>query len=215
MSNQYPQQPQQPNWGQQPTQPGYGYPPQPGYPQPQPPRKRKVGKTLGIIGGAFVGIIVIAAIAGGGGDSGSDDKASTVTATSPAADVPAEQDAPAVEEAAEPEPAPETPVKITAKKTTFAKSILADSTNYTSVQVTVTNNSDEEISVNPLYFAITDTDGTKHTAELAADENQIDTVKLAPGENVTGAITGKGKFTAKTVTYTDGFFSESIRADVS
>jgi hypothetical protein len=208
MSQQYPQQPQQPNWGQQPTQPGYGYP------QPQPPKKRSTGKILGIIAGVFVGLIVIGAIAGGG-ESSSGDKASTVTATSPAAEDPEQKTPEAEEAAAEPEPAPEAPVKITAKKAPFAKSILAQDGNYTSVKVTVTNNSDETISVNPLYFSITDTDGTKHSAELAADENQIDTVKLAPGENVSGSITGKGKFTAKTVTYTDGFFSDPIRVDVS
>lgn len=106
MSNQYPQQPQQPNYGQQPTQPGYGYPQQPGYPQPQPPKKRSIGKILGIIGGAFVGIIVIAAIAGGGDDSAKDDsskdKAAVVTSDKPkaAAEEPAADDKPAKEEPA-------------------------------------------------------------------------------------------------------------------
>jgi hypothetical protein len=214
MSNQYPQQPQQPNWGQQPTQPGYGYPQQPyGQPpfQPQPP-KRKTGKILGIIGAVFAGLIVIGAIAGGGEDF---KEPSSKPSSSPAAVEKDDAAEPVAEEAPEPEPAPEEPVKITAKATTFAKSILADNGNYTSVKVTVTNNSDETISVNPLYFAITDTAGTKHTHELAADENQIDTVKLAPGENISGVVTGKGKFTAKAVTYTDGFFGDSIRADVS
>lgn len=81
--------------------------------------------------------------------------------------------------------------------------------------MTIANNSDEEISVNPLYFSITDTGGSKHTAELAEDKNQIDTVKLAPGENITGTVTGKGSFTAKYVTYTDGLFGDGIRANVS
>ncbi|MEV0556249.1 hypothetical protein AB0I27_22705 [Streptomyces sp. NPDC050597] len=91
MSNQYPQQPQQPNWGQQPTQPGYGGPQQPyGQPpfQPQPPKKRSVGKILGIIGAVFVGLIVIGAIAGGGGDStdnSNKDKAAAVTSDKPKA----------------------------------------------------------------------------------------------------------------------------------
>ncbi|MFI7357298.1 DUF4352 domain-containing protein [Streptomyces avidinii] len=86
---------------------------------------------------------------------------------------------------------------------------------YTSVSVTITNNSSKPIDVNPLYFAITDTNGTKHMAELGADEDQIATVELAPGENVSGAITGKGAFTAKTVTYTDGLIGKGVRADVS
>uniref|UniRef100_A0AAU2JIH3 TRAM domain-containing protein n=1 Tax=Streptomyces sp. NBC_00049 TaxID=2903617 RepID=A0AAU2JIH3_9ACTN len=50
---------------------------------------------------------------------------------------------------------------------------------------------------------------------MAVDEGQIATVELAPGENVTGTITGKGAFTAKTVTYTDGLIGDSVRADVS
>lgn len=114
MSNQYPQQPQQPNWGQQPTQPGYGYPQQPGYPQPQPPKKRSIGKILGIVAASFVGLIVIAAIAGGGDDSkdaSSKDKAVAVSSDKPkaaaddkAADEPAEEapaEAPVKEEKTE------------------------------------------------------------------------------------------------------------------
>lgn len=50
------------------------------------------------------------------------------------------------------------------------------------------------MEVNPLYFAITDTNGTRHTFVLAADENQSDTVDLAPGENVSGTVTVKGPF---------------------
>lgn len=105
MSNEYPQQPQQPNWGQQPTQPGYGYPQQPGYPQPQPPRKRSIGKILGITAAVFVGLIVIGAIAGGGSDDSTDtsnkDKAVAASSDKPkaaaedAADKPAEEKAPA------------------------------------------------------------------------------------------------------------------------
>ncbi|WP_328428056.1 hypothetical protein [Streptomyces sp. NBC_00443] len=99
MSQQYPQ---QPGYGapQQPTQPGYGYPQQPGWgaPPPQPP-KRKTGKVLGIIGGVFVGLIVIGAIAGGGDDStdsSNKDKAIAATSDKPkaaeeAADKPADE----------------------------------------------------------------------------------------------------------------------------
>jgi hypothetical protein len=115
MSDQYPQQPQQPNWGQQPTQPGYGYPQQPGYPQPQPPKKRSIGKILGITGGVFVGLIVIAAIAGGGEDgdkkdSGSD-KAAAVTSDKPKA---ATDDK--AEELAKEEPAAEEKTEAPAKE---------------------------------------------------------------------------------------------------
>lgn len=210
---QQPQPPQQPGWnGQQ--QPGWGAP-QPGYGQPQflpqPPKKSKTGKIIGFSCLGVIALFVLLGIIGLVATSGgSDDKTGTSTPASNSAETPKKNEAPS-----KAKPAPATPVKITAKKTAFSKSILADGTNYTSVLVTVTNNSDKEIDVNPLYFTITDTNGTKHTSELAADEKQIDTVKLAPGENISGTITGKGAFTAKYVTYTDGIFGDSMRADVS
>ena len=202
MSQHYPNQPQQPDWGPQP--PTWG---------PPPPPRRSTGKIVALTIGGVLALLLVIGIIGAAADngSGSDDKPTTVTASSPAADKPAKQK----DTAAEPEPEPDAPVKVTAKETAFAKSILADSNGYTSVKVTVTNNSDDEISVNPLYFAITDTDGGKHTSELGMDENQIGTVKLAPGENVTGVVTGKGKFDAKYVTFTDGLFGEALRANVS
>ncbi|MFJ3835513.1 hypothetical protein ACIPY6_08340 [Streptomyces sp. NPDC090054] len=69
--------------------------------------------------------------------------------------------------------------------------------------------------MNPLYFTLTDTSGGKHTVELGVDEDQIGTVELAPGENITGTVTGKGKWTAKSVSYTDGLIGKAVRADVS
>ncbi|MEF9909440.1 DUF4352 domain-containing protein [Streptomyces sp. P5-A9] len=162
---------------------------------------------LGIVG-PFVLIAVVAAVASGGDDN---DSAST---TKPAATQgSAKQDQPE-EEPAKKEQKKE-PVTVTAKKTDFKKSILAQGDDYTSVKVTITNNSKDDIDVNPLYVTITGTDGSKHTAELGVDEDQLDTVKLAPGEDVTGTITGKGAFDAKYVTYTDGLIGDSVRGDVS
>ncbi|NEC67377.1 DUF4352 domain-containing protein [Streptomyces sp. SID9727] len=202
MSN---QQPQQPGWGQQPTQPGWG---------PQPPApKKSTGKIIGFgclgIIVLFVLIGIIAAIA----TSGDDSKKDSPPTKEPAASAPAETKKP--EEPKKEEPAKKEPVTVAAKKVAFKKSILAQNDNYTSVQVTITNNGKDEIDVNPLYVTITDTDGRKHTAELGMDEDQLDTVKLAPGENVMGTITGKGKFDAKYVTYTDGLIGDSVRGNVS
>ncbi|MFF6987017.1 hypothetical protein [Streptomyces sp. NPDC010273] len=64
MSNQPPYPPQQPGWGN--GQPPYGQPPF----QPEPPKKRSVGKVvglgcLGIIGLFIVIVIAVAAIGGG------------------------------------------------------------------------------------------------------------------------------------------------------
>ncbi|MFF3460995.1 DUF4352 domain-containing protein [Streptomyces sp. NPDC001984] len=231
----YPQQPgQQPGYGypQNPQQPGYGYPQQPGQQQPgwagpggpqqpwglppQPPKKSNTGKIIGIGCAGLVGLFVlfgiIGALVSGGGSDDTSSGSGDVNATAPATtdDKPAAEDKPTSED----KPAP-APVKVTAKRTAFTKTILADGDGYTSVLVTVVNNSDEKIDVNPLYFEITDTKGTKHTAELAVDEKQIDTVDLAQGENVTGTITGKGNFTANYVTYTDSWFGDSVRVKVS
>ncbi|MGV9662820.1 DUF4352 domain-containing protein [Nocardia niigatensis] len=105
-------------------------------------------------------------------------------------------------------------VQLTAAPTAFTPSVLNDGGAYTSVLVTVTNNrTDKAISVNPLYFAITDTGGSKHTAELGVEENQIATVELQPGEKVTGAVAAKGTFTPKTVVFDN--MTDKVRADVS
>ncbi|MFE5856751.1 DUF4352 domain-containing protein [Streptomyces sp. NPDC056500] len=111
--------------------------------------------------------------------------------------------------------APEPEVKVVAQKATFTPSILNDGGAFTSVKVTITNNSDKKISVNPLYFTITDTNGTKHESELGEDEHQIDTMDLEPGENSSGIVTGEGKFTPKYVTYVDGMFGDGVRGNVS
>lgn len=197
--NQHPQ--QQPGWGGPQTPPGYGY----AVPAPQPPKKRGAGKIVGIgcagVFGLFVLIGAVGAVVGGGSNgSGKVGTAQETRGTSGAS---------------KPEDKAQVPVKLSAEKAAFVKSVLADGTEHTSVLVTVTNSGDQEVDVNPLYFAITDTNGTKHTAELAADENQIGTVKLAPGENISGSVTGKGRFTPEYVTFTDGFLGDAIRADVS
>lgn len=59
MSQQYPQQPNQPH----PQQPGYGAP------APQPPKKRGVGKIAGLGCAGILALLVIAAVATGGDDS--------------------------------------------------------------------------------------------------------------------------------------------------
>ncbi|MEV5882760.1 DUF4352 domain-containing protein [Streptomyces sp. NPDC052020] len=226
--------PQQPGYGAPPQQPPYGAPPQhpfgvppqqPAYgvPPQQPPKKRGVGKMVGLGAAGLVVLFILIGVVAGGGDSGGDggkDK-TAVAGDERKSDDGAKDGAEggAAQEKGDAEPADEAgaqgPVKVTAKKTAFAKTILADGDDYTSVLVTITNNGDEQVDVNPLYFSITDTKGTKHTIELAADENQIDTVNLAPGENISGTVTGKGTFTAQYVTFTDGLLGDPIRADVS
>ncbi|MFF5596636.1 DUF4352 domain-containing protein [Streptomyces althioticus] len=214
--NQQPPQAHQPPHpgGQQPypQPPGYGFP---GSPPPPPAKKRRFLRFAGFGCAGVLGlVVVIAALSASGDDSGDGGNTaadSSVSASAGAKENNTKESSPKKKEAQE----GGGPVKVTAERAEFSKSILADGSDYTSVRVTVVNDGDDEVSVNPLYFTITDTDGTKHTAELGVDEEQIDTVDLAPGENISGTVTGKGTFTPKYVTYTDGLLGDPMRADVS
>ncbi|MGA5198152.1 DUF4352 domain-containing protein [Streptomyces exfoliatus] len=206
-----------PGWGPPPGQP---YPGGPGGPYGPPPPKKGLGAgaVIAIIFGVIIaGLILLFVLVAllTTGDSTSTDKPKAGQQTSaPAKSAPApapSTKAPAKQE----EPAADAPVKVTATTVAFKPSVLHDGTTaYTSVKVTVRNDSDEKISINPLYFSITDTAGSKHTAELGVDKDQIDTVDLAPGENITGVITGEGKFTAAYVTYVNGLFGDGVRGNV-
>jgi hypothetical protein len=209
----------QPQWAAQQVQPGpYGPGPAP-YQPPPPPKKGMPawGIVLITLGGIFVFVVFIGVLVGGD-DSGNQTRKPTIAEAprkepakkEPVAKGDGKADAKPADKPAEP-----APVQIAAKKTAFRPGILHDGGDFTSVQVTITNNSDKKIDVNPLYFSITDTDGFKRNAELAEDENQMDVMDLAPGEKTTGVITGKGAFTPKYVTYTDGLFGDDVRGNVS
>ena len=217
----HPQQPgQHPQSAQQPQPGPYGYGPAGFQPSPSPSPKKKGMPAWAIVlitlGGIFVLLIFIGALAGGDDSSSGTKKPTTV-------ETPEKKPAKKADDKADTKPAAKpaeksaepAPVEVTAKKTMFKPSILHDGGTFTSVQVTVTNNSDEKIDINPLYFSITDTDGSKHNAELAMDENQMDVMDLAPGEKATGVITGKGDFTPKYVTYKNGLFGDGVRGNVS
>lgn len=108
------------------------------------------------------------------------------------------------------------PVKIVAVKTTLHRDALADDKPYTVVKVTVTNNTSKVLDMNPLYFAITGTDGSHHEADsLGVDTRQISTAKIQPHEKITGTIVAEGHFTPKTVTFTKDGFGTSYSATVS
>lgn len=179
-----------------------------GEPQSPPLQKRSKGKIAGL---GCLGIIALFIVMGAIASSGDSENTGTPAVKSSA---PAAQEAAPTKDPAQ-DDKKKGPVAVTAGKTQFEKGILADGTDYTSVLITITNNGDKAIDVNPLYVTITDTAGAKYTAELGVDKRQIATVQLAPGENVSGTVTGKGEFTPKYVTYTDGIIGDSIRADVS
>ncbi|MFE5912074.1 DUF4352 domain-containing protein [Streptomyces wedmorensis] len=205
-----PPQPTQPGWGPPPGQPGpYGHP---GPYGPPPPKKGMgagaiVAIVLGSIFGLFLLLVIIAALVGDDpkASSGTDSKRPTTAAPAPKSEAP---------EAPKEEPAADAPVKITAVKTTFKPSVLHDGGAYTSVEVTITNTGDETVNTNPLYFTITDSTGAKHAAELGMDKDQMDLLKLAPGEKATGVITGKGKFDPEYVTFVEGLLGEGTRGAV-
>jgi hypothetical protein len=138
--------------------------------------------------------------------------ACTVPADEPTAVQPAESSA-----AGENPSTPKTfPIKLTAKKATAKKSILSDGGALSCAKVTVKNQADKQVDVNPLYFSLVDTDGEKHDAgdALADYEDQIDTTEIGPGEKVTGMVCAKGKFTPKQVVMTNPLFDEAARAEV-
>ncbi|MEU3364952.1 DUF4352 domain-containing protein [Streptomyces pseudogriseolus] len=199
------QQPPHANQQPYPQPPGYGFP---GTPPPPPRRKGRFLKVAGLgCAGALGLVVLIAALSASGG--GSDDGGNTAADSSAGT----EEKGPDTKKKASEQA--DGPVKLTAEPAEFSKSVLADGSDYTSVRVTVANDGDDEVSVNPLYFTITDTGGTKHTVELGVDEEQIDTVDLAPGENISGTVTDKGTFTPQYVTYTDGLLGDPVRVDVS
>ncbi|ATZ26954.1 Telomeric repeat-binding factor 2 [Streptomyces lavendulae subsp. lavendulae] len=207
MSNPYP--------GQTPPPP-YGYPV-----PPQPPKKNNVGKIIGIGCGGLIGLSLLLAACGaiiGGNDAfkkGAKDGAKSVSmpaVSAPAAAPPGS--APAASGTPASKPVAKQDVELTATPAEFNASVLAQGDDYTSVQVTVVNNGDKEVSVNILYFEVTAADGTRKTAELGAAGDQIDTVTLAKGEKVTGAVTVKGKITAKTVYFKNGLLGKSYSTSV-
>ncbi|MFI9467592.1 DUF4352 domain-containing protein [Streptomyces sp. NPDC052492] len=202
------QQPQPPYVNRQPypQQPAYGVP---GV-QPPPRKKGRFVRFAGFGCAGVLGLVVVIAAVSASGDS--DDGGDRAAAPSGSVSAPAGADGKASTKEGS---ARSGPVRITAEHTEFSRTVLADGSGYTSVLITVVNNGDDEVSVNPLYFTITDTRGTKHTAELGVDEKQIDAVELAPGENISGTVTGKGGFTPKYVTYTDGLLGDPVRVNVS
>ncbi|GLU49174.1 DUF4352 domain-containing protein [Nocardiopsis ansamitocini] len=185
--------------------------PQSPYPQPGGQPKKKSPLLWGCLGcsGLLVLFLIIggigAALTSGGGGEATGGSASE--SVEPAADGAADD---AVEEQ-------EGPVTLEAQAAEFVPSVLADGSDYTSVQVTVTNNGEESVEVNPLLFSITDDSGTKHSTAggLGMAEGQIDTLTLDAGENATGVVTAKGSFVPASVEFAEGLFGDNtIKASV-
>lgn len=101
------------------------------------------------------------------------------------------------------------PIGLKAKRTKAKRSVLDDGGPLTCVKVTVTNGTKKKLEVNPLYFAITGTDGVKHGTDdaLGNYEGQIETMDIAPKEKASGIVCADGKFTPKKVSMTDAGWS--------
>ncbi|MCX5393803.1 DUF4352 domain-containing protein [Streptomyces sp. NBC_00094] len=204
----------------QPPPPGYGYPQQPPQWAPvPPPKKQSNGWKIAtfVLGGLFfVSCTANVVSAGSDEDSGSP-KAKATQSAAEAADKPkavAPASKPPAEKKKKPETAEQPPVTITASKAAFKRTVLHDSDDYTSVKVTVANNTDDKIHVNPLYFEVTDSEGVKHSAEIFGSESDLRAVDLFKGEKAVGTITVKGKVTPVKVYYRKGGFGTSYSAPV-
>ncbi|WP_026117759.1 DUF4352 domain-containing protein [Nocardiopsis alkaliphila] len=193
---------------QQPEQPQQPYS---GQPAPSKPGM-STGKRFGIGCGVIILLFLLmggcmAAISGGSDDTGA------------ARDGSAQDSAESVEEGAEAEEVAEEEeeVVLTAEATDFEPSVLYDGGDHTSVFVTIENNSDDAIEVNPLYFAIVADDGTKKdtTGSLGMSESQIDTVTLNPGQRAEGVVTAEGDFTPASVEFEENLgMGVTVTADV-
>lgn len=138
--------------------------------------------------------------------------ACTVPADEPTAVQPAETGQPE-EKSSSPE-AP--PVKLTAVKAKAKASVLGGANPLSCAKVTVTNGTGDVLLVNPYYFALTDTTGTKHTTDdvIGEYEDQIPDTKLSPGEKAEGMVCAKGKWTPKQVAMTNEILDIIARAEV-
>lgn len=114
-------------------------------------------------------------------------------------------------------PKKKAPIGLAAKRTQAKTSMLSTGDKLTCVRVTVSNRTDGNVEINPLYFSITASDGTKHDSSTALGEyeGQIETMDIAPGEKARGVVCVKGDFRPKTVSMTSPLFDTAARAQVA
>ena len=161
-------------------------------------------KSTKMVLGSVAGVVLIAGISSAAG--GSDEKTASPAVVS--------TEKPEAKANDKPAPKAETPIKLSGVVVPFKAGPLSDGGKHTAVKVTLVNDSDDSVSVNPLYFTITDTNGTKHPTELGEMSDTLHHIEVAPGENVSGVITGKGDFQPKYVTFTENGFGEALRGNV-
>ncbi|MBB6121049.1 DUF4352 domain-containing protein [Nocardiopsis algeriensis] len=205
----------QPPYGNPPGgQPPYGaggyeaypgaYGPPPGG---QPPKQgMSTGTKVGIgIGGCFGLVLVVLLVFGiialaSGGDE-------TDTASQSSGETGAAEEGAGGGGGAE-APAAEGEVSMTATRAGTTGDVLEPDSVYTVVDVTITNNSDEALDMNPLYFTVVLDDGTETNdwgASLFADMTHFETGSLAPGDSVSGQVAAVGEVVVTEVRYDPSF----------
>lgn len=167
-----------------------------GPPPPQPPKPgmstgAKVGLGVGL--GCGIPILLLIMLVGCAAFLSSPSSEGTSSSTPAAVEATEEAEEVAVEDE---EPAEEAAVEetsdivLTATHAGTAGDIV-DDTVYTVLDITVENNSSDDLEVNPIYFSVILTDGTvvnDWADAIFADIDSIDAVTLSPGQRVEGQI---------------------------
>lgn len=119
-------------------------------------------------------------------------------------------------EEAEPGADPPSEASLSASTTDFQPSSLYLEGEYTSVLVEVTNDGDQALDINPLYFTIMDDDGDAHDPEaaIAMDSEEIAVQTLEPGQSTDGVITVEGEVVPEQVVF-EPYFTGPVEAPVA
>lgn len=107
-----------------------------------------------------------------------------------------------------------TPIKLTATKTPYRRAEFATGGPYSCAKVTVTNQTEGNVEVNPYGFAVTGVDGEKRQAAVGVAKGEFDALTLAPGEKASGTVCAETKVAPKVVTFSEGL-GETARAEVA
>ncbi|WP_052809829.1 DUF4352 domain-containing protein [Streptomonospora alba] len=195
------------------------YPPQPQpYPPPQPEKKPNYwligcfgcGGALALVLGV---VLIFAVVVNSGGDDEAGGSGGGASASpEEAGNGQGEETAPVEEE---PVGSGE-PVEIVAEPAEYRPGPLADGGDYVAAQVTITNNGDETLAVNPLYFSMEDGSGQSRDASLTETVGQDDgfeALELDTGESESGVVAFPGTSEPVSVTHTS-VMGESYTAEV-
>ncbi len=107
------------------------------------------------------------------------------------------------------------PVKITAKRVAFKPGILNTGGKFSCAKVTVTNQTDKNLQVNPYFFEVTDATSEKKNAAVGEAAGEFRDVTLSPGEKASGVVCADGASPIKEVSFERSGLGTRYRAAVS